>query len=253
LKDGKSIQWIVNFFHENKQLKPITVRTYLLEARKLISTEADMDVDFTSVLHDARYEQIWEADKNAANEWAYVPEEAWQRANNMEIIRRYNSLMTSMKQRENMYGLRNKDLVLALHSNISLTRDYKSDSFEHFLKKQFDVDKLSLPERIEMQKLLEASYEGDAFLEKDYVLDDDEPELKERKVLEDPQKSMKVNNEGFDKIKIIEKIKKGNIEKETASIKVIDNRPKRKGKTSEQVTDKIKNSVMALVKEKFGK
>lgn len=253
LKEGKTIKEIEDFFAENQQLKPITVRIYLMDARKLISTEADMDIDFTSALHDSRYEGIWEEDKNAYLEWIFAPEENWERAQNSEIIRRYSSLLVALKQRENMYGLRSKDLVLALHSNISLTKDYKADSFEHFLSKQFDINKLDLAEKVELLQILEESYEGNMFDKQEYIVENDE-EVEEKKVRAiDHQKSKEVIVESIKQIKDQPKPPKQLITKKTASIVVKDFTGDKTSKTPEQVQDKIKNSVMDYIKEKYKK
>lgn len=252
LKEGKTITWIEDFFKEHQNLKPITVKIYLMEARKLISTEAEMDVDFASLLHDSRYETIWEQDKNAYVGWIFVPEGPWDRANNMDIVRKYNDLLRSLKQRENMYGLREKDLVLALHSNITLTRNHKSESFELYLKKDFDIDKLTTEEKSELLGLLKDSYEGDLFEQKDYVVENDEKETTERKKIEDPQKSKVIKIEGVKEIKEQPKLPEPKTRRKTSSIKVTDQRPKG-GKTAVQVNESLKKAMEKLIREKFKK
>jgi hypothetical protein len=252
LKDGKPIKWIEDFFSENQGLKPITVRLYLIDARRLISTETDMDIDFASLLHDSRYEKLWEQEKDIYLGWCFVPQEPYERANNMEIVRRYSDLLKSLKQRENMYGLREKDLVLALHSHIHLTKDYRQNSFEQFLKKEFDLTKLSIEERVELMKLLEDSYEGDIFEEKDYITkEEEEEEIKEIKKIENPQNSMKVKIEGIGGI-LIKTPKKRRAERKTSSI-IVKDFVKDKGSTPEQVSNKIEENQKKVIKIKFNK
>jgi hypothetical protein len=252
LKEGKSIKWIEDFFLENQGLKPITVRLYLMDARRLIGTESEMDVDFASVLHDSRYETIWEQEKDIYLNWRPVPEEPWERAQNMEIVRRYSDLLKSLKQRENMYGLRDKDLMIALHSNISLTRDYKASSFEHHLKKYFDINKLSLEEKIELLALLKESYEGDLFSEANYVVENEEKEELKREIKVDNQKALTVKVEGIDQIKDQEeKPKKINLRK-TSSILVKDLVTK-EGLPIEEVSAKLEESQKKVIRIKFNK
>lgn len=252
LKDGKSIKWIEDFFAEHQQLKPITVRLYLMDARKLIGTETEMDVDFASMLHDSRYEKIWEDEKDIYLNWHFAPEEPWERAENMDIVRRYSDLLKALKQRENMYGLREKDLMLALHSNISLTRDYKADSFEHFLKKEFDLSKLSLEDRVELLQLLQESYDGDLFKEKDYVVEDDE-DVKETRVLKiDNKKSKEVIVEGVNEIKPEKPKPKKIIIRKTSSV-VVKDLVDKQGKTPEEIGNKLEETQNKLVAKKFKK
>jgi len=253
LKDGQTIKWIEDFFEKSQGLKAITVRMYLMDARKLIATEADMDVDFASLLHDSRYEKMWESEKDLYLQWHFVTEEAWQRAQNMEVVRRYSDLMNSLKQRENMYGLREKDLVIALHSNISLTRDYKADTFEAFLKNEFDLNKLTLEEQVELLQLLEASYDGDLFDQINYINESEEVvETAKPKQLADPQKSLSVTVEGIKEIKPEPAQPKKITIRKTSSITVkefVD----QKGSTPEEVNEKFESTQNRIIKIKFRK
>jgi hypothetical protein len=252
LKQGKSIQWIENFFAESQDLKPITVRLYLMDARKLISTEGDMDIDFTSLLHDSRYEEIWSQEKDAYLEWHYVIEEAWEARINSEVVRRYNSLLKSMKQREEMYGLRDKGLINALHSNISLTKDQIVDGFEQYIKRYFDFEKLIDDELVELLQLLEKSYEGDLFDKKAYIEDDDEVKVVAKKQLELPLKSKKVITESIPNLK--EKEKDKTFTKPTESIKIIDgSKNKRSPDTITEVNQKMNKNLLEYIKTKYGK
>jgi hypothetical protein len=252
LKEGKTIKWIEDFFADHQALKPITVRIYLMEARKLIATEADMDVDFTSLLHDARYEKLWESEKDLYLQWHFVTEEAYQRAQNMEVVRRYADLLKSLKQRENMYGLREKDLVLALHSNISLTREYKADSFEQTLKIDFDIEKLTLEEQVELLQILEESYEGDLFQQKEYIVENDEEIEQKTKPKTDSQKSLAVTVEGIEQIKPEPEKPKKIISRTTSSISVKDYVPG-EGKSAQEVSQNLEQVQKKVIKIKFNK
>gem|GEM_PF-3239486 len=250
LKDGKSIKWIEDFFVDSQGLKAITARIYLMEARKLISTEADMDIDFASLLHDSRYEKIWNDEKNIYVGWCYTPEENFERANNIDIVRRYGELLKSLKQRENMYGLRDKDLSIALHSNLTLTRSTRVDSFEHSISKDLDINLLTMDEKVELLKLLEESYEGDLFLTKEYIVEDDEHVEEVKLVRINNQKSSTVISEGFKEIKDQPEEEKKIEKRKTASILVKNFAPE-KGTNASGVNEKLKKSMEEMIRKKF--
>lgn len=251
LKEGKSINEIEEFFLKNRKLKRVTIHGYLRDARKLIASEADMDVDYASALHDARYEKIWENEKNAYLEWIAVPEEPFERANNMEIIRRYSSLLKSMKQREAMFGLRDKNIIGMVHSNLTLTKDHKSTTFQEYIEQNVDLKKLNVEEKVKLLKIMESSYDGDLFKEEVYLADEEEVEVKEV-----AKKSNRLTSKQVEKDNSLKQMPKPKttkkIDKRISSSTVVkDLVGDKKGNTPEKSLDKLKQSIINKIKKKY--
>jgi hypothetical protein len=252
LRDGKVRGEIIEYFLKSfPYLSKISVDKYIARAKLLIANDIERDANYLVALHTKRYDEIYFETKDANGAWIDDPTEAWHFANNAHIVRRYQSALQALKQKEDIYMLHGKSAKSALISIFNPKE--KSDKNKPF-HLTFNIKEMKLEYLLEIKRLMDKMKVVQEKKEH-YIIEDDDGEYdyqKEDSTLHKAFSDMTskvVDSVEFNKIQTLEEVDP-ETNKITKSISVRGEVPE--GKTLEQVSEIFRNSMRESIAKKYG-
>lgn len=245
---------------DNEDLGRDAFNILLHHAYTLAETELHKDREYVFQLHMDRYEKMYEQAMVMTNFWGIPldPKKDWK-----QMVMKYTSALRALKAKEDLLGLHNKSVVIEFNDGQATIVNDGNDRGTAGGVPGYDLDNLSLDEKIEMLKLIQDSrtvpIEGiQRVVVKTYKVEIN-TQTGERKEVHNAQNIDKVETHDItfeemppDTVGKFQKIPDPEQEQEiNLGPTIIDNTPKQQPKTAEEIQQMIRDRLQGHLKEKL--